>query len=116
MNRHPTTRKLNVKTNKKDDIIEFKHNISYSLLALTQIRVLSALIHSPQQIHHIGLNVIRDWVVSSVPCVVTLNIKTKSCKYKKLNHDQMLLVFVNLLNNNNFSVKYIHLKSPFFGK
>ena len=26
MNRHPTERKLNVKTNKKDDIIEFKHN------------------------------------------------------------------------------------------
>ena len=30
MNRHPTTRKLNVKTNKKDDIIEFKHNIIQS--------------------------------------------------------------------------------------
>ena len=26
MNRQTTTRKLNVKTNKKDDIIEFKHN------------------------------------------------------------------------------------------
>ena len=47
---------------------------------------------------------------------MTLNIKTKSCKYKELNHEQMLLVFVNLLNNNNFSVKYIHLKGLFFGK
>ena len=116
MNRQTTTRKLNVKTNKKDDIIEFKHNI-------IQSQVLSALIHYPQQIHH-SLHVIRDWVVGSVPSVVTLNIKTKSCKYKKtksckykeLNHEQMLLVFVNLLNNNNFSVKYIHLKNLFFGK
>ena len=30
MNRQTTTRKLNVKTNKKDDIIEFKHNIIQS--------------------------------------------------------------------------------------
>jgi hypothetical protein len=28
----------------------------------------------------------------------------------------MLLVFVTVVYNNNFSIKYIHLKSNFFGK
>ena len=35
----------------------------------------------------------------------------------KLNHAQILLrVFVSLVYDNNFSIKYIHLKSLFFGK
>ena len=34
----------------------------------------------------------------------------------KLNHTQILLVFVSLVYNKNFSTKYIHLKSHFFGK
>ena len=35
---------------------------------------------------------------------------------KKLNHAQILLVFVSVVYNNNFSIKIIHLKSHFFGK
>ena len=35
---------------------------------------------------------------------------------KELNHAKILLVIVTLVYNNNFSIKYIYLKSHFFGK
>ena len=46
-----------------------------------------------------------------------INLRVELVINIKLNHAQILLVFVSLLYNNNFSIKYLHLKShPFRNK
>ena len=54
---------------------------------------------------------LRDWVYTKLRDAITINanIRTKSCP-------KFLLVFVSLICYNNLSIKYIYLKSHFFGK